>query len=312
MGPSRLGQVDDDEHPRLPRHADLGRYRSAASTSDALTRDQRALLRRHYLGFVFQGFNLLARTTALENVELPLLYRGEQPSARGARPRCSARTGRARPAGSSTPPAELSGGQQQRVAIARAHRHRSRRCCSPTSRPATSTPHDSLEIMELLADLNRTRASPIMMVTHEADMAALRARTHRPFPRRPGRERRAADAAAGVPRLMHVRRHAPARAARDPPQPAALVPDHARHRHRRRRGGHHGDARQRRDRAGHEQTSPASARNMLSVMPGQGFGRGGARGSATPFRRQDVDAHRARDVPRSRAVAPGVERSASA
>ena len=117
-----LGQVDGDEHPRLPRYAD--RRATTASTGvdvGRLDRDSaRADLRKLYLGFVFQGFNLLPRTTAAENVELPLIYRGmpagERRAAGHARrwPR-SGLAGREHHT-----PAELSGGQQQRVAIARA------------------------------------------------------------------------------------------------------------------------------------------------------------------------------------------------
>jgi ABC-type lipoprotein export system ATPase subunit len=84
-----------------------------------LDRKQRALLRRHYLGFVFQGFNLLARTTAIENVELPLIYRGM-----GYRERRSLAMEALERVGlkarADHTPGELSGGQQQRVAIARA------------------------------------------------------------------------------------------------------------------------------------------------------------------------------------------------
>jgi putative ABC transport system ATP-binding protein len=87
---------------------------------NGLSRDQRALLRRNYLGFVFQGFNLLNRTTAIENVELPLIYRGLPESASGGKRHCAhcirwGSTGREHHT-----PGELSGGQQQRVAIARA------------------------------------------------------------------------------------------------------------------------------------------------------------------------------------------------
>jgi len=86
---------------------------------NTLSRNQRALLRRHYLGFVFQGFNLLSRTSALENVELPLIYRGMATVERHQRARKAldivGLTG-----WEDHTPAELSGGQQQRVAIARA------------------------------------------------------------------------------------------------------------------------------------------------------------------------------------------------
>ena len=135
-----------------------------------LSRDQRALLRRHYLGFVFQGFNLLSRTTALENVELPLIYRrlpaGERHRrARGALDAVGL-TGWERHT-----PAELSGGQQQRVAIARA-------LVSDPAVVLADEPTGNLdsarsrEIMELLRALNRERGITIVMITHEPDMAS--------------------------------------------------------------------------------------------------------------------------------------------
>jgi putative ABC transport system ATP-binding protein len=96
-----------------------GSYRFQGTHVEQLTRNQRALLRRHYLGFVFQGFNLLARTTALENVELPLIYRGEPAAARHAAAR-SALEQVGLQGWEHHTPNELSGGQQQRVAIARA------------------------------------------------------------------------------------------------------------------------------------------------------------------------------------------------
>ncbi len=134
-----------------------------------LTRDQLALLRRHYLGFVFQGFNLLPRTPAQENVELPLVYRGVRAAERRERAARALKDvgleGRERHT-----PAELSGGQQQRVAIARAI------VTSPELLLADE-PTGNLdsarkaEIMQLLVRLNRERGITIAMVTHESDMA---------------------------------------------------------------------------------------------------------------------------------------------
>ena len=137
---------------------------------ETLDRDQRALLRRKYLGFVFQGFNLLARTSALENVELPLLYRGDDKKAR--RDTAMAALDKVGLADWwDHTPAELSGGQQQRVAIARAI------VTSPdvllADEPTGNLDSErSVEIMELLTDLNRTSNITVLMVTHEGDMAA--------------------------------------------------------------------------------------------------------------------------------------------
>ena len=134
-----------------------------------LDRDQRSLLRRRYLGFVFQGFNLLARTTALENVELPLLYRGESKSQRReAAMRALDQVGLV-PWADHTP-AELSGGQQQRVAIARAL------VTQPdvllADEPTGNLDSErSVEIMELLTRLN-SEGITVLMVTHEEEMAA--------------------------------------------------------------------------------------------------------------------------------------------
>lgn len=134
-----------------------------------LTRDQRALLRRHYLGFVFQGYNLLARTSALQNVELPLIYKGLSHSERKAAAMDAlAKVGLEHRAHHD--PSELSGGQQQRVAIARALAGSPRVILAdePTGNLDTKR---SVEIMEVLQDLNRTDGLTIIMVTHEADMA---------------------------------------------------------------------------------------------------------------------------------------------
>ena len=137
---------------------------------ETLDRDQRALLRRRYLGFVFQGFNLLARTSALENVELPLLYRGDDKKTRhDAAMAALDKVGLAD--WWDHTPSELSGGQQQRVAIARAI------VTSPdvllADEPTGNLDSErSVEIMELLSGLNRDNGITVLMVTHEAEMAA--------------------------------------------------------------------------------------------------------------------------------------------
>ena len=137
---------------------------------EALDRDQRALLRRRYLGFVFQGFNLLSRTSALENVELPLLYRGEDKKTRHRLGMAALEKVGLDPWWDHTP-AELSGGQQQRVAIARAI------VTSPdvllADEPTGNLDSErSVEIMKLLTQLNQESGITVLMVTHEPDMAA--------------------------------------------------------------------------------------------------------------------------------------------
>ena len=134
-----------------------------------LDRNQRALLRRHYLGFIFQGYNLLPRTTALQNVELPLIYKGMSRAEREARAMAALeKVGLAERA--SHDPSELSGGQQQRVAIARALAGDPQVILAdePTGNLDTKR---SIEIMELLQELNRDEGLTIVMVTHEDDMA---------------------------------------------------------------------------------------------------------------------------------------------
>ncbi|WP_105103819.1 ABC transporter ATP-binding protein [Microbulbifer pacificus] len=147
-----------------------GSYRFRDVSVEALSRNERALLRRHFLGFVFQGFNLLARTSAQENVELPLLYRGEPADVRAAAAkRALAQVGLA--GWEHHTPAELSGGQQQRVAIARAIVTNPTLLLAdePTGNLDTRRSH---EIMELLVSLNRDSGITVLMVTHEEDMAA--------------------------------------------------------------------------------------------------------------------------------------------
>jgi putative ABC transport system ATP-binding protein len=150
--------------------ATAGKYHFQGVEVGTLTRNQRALLRRHYLGFVFQGFNLLNRTSAIENVELPLIYRGEPARARHPRAREALKqvglTG-----WEHHTPGELSGGQQQRVAIARALVTEPLVLLAdePTGNLDSAR---SLEIMDLLRALNRDHGITIVMVTHEPDMAA--------------------------------------------------------------------------------------------------------------------------------------------
>ena len=135
-----------------------------------MTRRQRALLRRHYLGFVFQEYNLLSRTSALENVELPLIYRGLSATERHQRARWALEIVGLKEWESHTP-GELSGGQQQRVAIARAIVTQPSILLAdePTGNLDTAR---SREIMNLLIGLNQDQGITIVMVTHEPDMAA--------------------------------------------------------------------------------------------------------------------------------------------
>ena len=134
-----------------------------------LSRDQRAMLRRHYLGFVFQGYNLLNRTSALENIELPLIYRGTPTTERRAMA-LEALQAVGLTGWESHTPSELSGGQQQRVAIARAIVTSPKVLLAdePTGNLDSAR---SREIMELLTAFNRDRGITVVMVTHEPDMA---------------------------------------------------------------------------------------------------------------------------------------------
>jgi len=146
-----------------------GEYRFQCLEVGSLTRNQRALLRRHYLGFVFQSFNLLNRTSALENVELPMIYRhtGAERHARAS----SALQQVGLTGWEHHTPGELSGGQQQRVAIARAIVTQPVVLLAdePTGNLDSAC---SVEIMNLLTILNQDHGITIVMVTHEPDMAA--------------------------------------------------------------------------------------------------------------------------------------------
>ena len=163
-----LGCLDSPTHGRfLFNEVDVTR----------LTNDGRALLRRNFLGFVFQGYNLLSRTTAIENVELPLIYRGMLKAERRARAAEALQLVGLKGRENHTP-AELSGGQQQRVAIARAIVTNPLVLLAdePTGNLDTARSH---EIMELLSGLNTSRGLTIVMVTHEPDMAMFAKRTLR-------------------------------------------------------------------------------------------------------------------------------------
>ena len=147
-----------------------GQYFFQGVAVGTLSQDQRALLRRYYIGFVFQGYNLLRRTTAIENLELPLIYRGMSSSERHKRSKIALEQVGLGNRGHHMS-SELSGGQQQRVAIARA-------LVSEPSVVFADEPTGNLdstmsnEIMALLKSLNAERGITIVMVTHEEDIAA--------------------------------------------------------------------------------------------------------------------------------------------
>jgi ABC-type lipoprotein export system ATPase subunit len=170
MGPSGSGKSTAMNIIGCLDQPTSGNYLFKGVEVARLTRDQRALLRRNFLGFVFQGFNLLTRTTAVENVELPLIYRGVKFRERRALAMDALDRVGLKDRALHTP-GELSGGQQQRVAIARAIVTKPYVLLAdePTGNVDTKT---SLEIMDLLVGLNREQGITILMVTHEPDMAA--------------------------------------------------------------------------------------------------------------------------------------------
>jgi putative ABC transport system ATP-binding protein len=152
-----------------------GTYEYEGITVESLTSEERSLLRRYALGFIFQGFNLLARTSAQENVELPLLYRGMSRKTRHEKA-LAALTSVGLPTKLTSTPGELSGGQQQRVAIARA-------IVTEPSTLFADEPTGNLdsvttgEVMEILTRLNVDRGITILMVTHDDNVAATARRT---------------------------------------------------------------------------------------------------------------------------------------
>lgn len=170
MGPSGSGKSTCMNIVGALDTPSAGTYLFKGVPVNQMTQDQRALLRRKYFGFVFQGFNLLPRTTALENVELPLLYRGMAAQNRHELAREALDRVGLLPWEHHTP-AELSGGQQQRVAIARAIV--SKPLLLLADEPTGSLDSKrSVEIMELLRELNESDGITIGLVTHEPEMAA--------------------------------------------------------------------------------------------------------------------------------------------
>jgi len=169
MGPSGSGKSTAMNILGFLDKPTAGSYRFGGAEVNHLERNQLALLRRNFLGFVFQGYNLLARTSALENVELPLIYQGMA----GTKRRLLARDALAKvglKGREDHTPSQLSGGQQQRVAIARAIVTNPDVILAdePTGNLDTARSH---EIMDVLTDLNRKDGITILMVTHEPDMA---------------------------------------------------------------------------------------------------------------------------------------------
>ncbi|MFH0709130.1 MAG: ABC transporter ATP-binding protein [Pseudomonadota bacterium] len=152
-----------------------GQYLFEGVDVGMLSRDQRALLRRNFIGFIFQGFNLLGKTSAVENVELPLLYRGVLAHERRTMAMEALHSVGLENVAHHTP-GELSGGQQQRVAIARAIVTNPLVLLAdePTGNLDTAK---SIEVMELLRSFNQDHGITVIMVTHESDMAAYATRT---------------------------------------------------------------------------------------------------------------------------------------
>ena len=170
MGPSGSGKSTAMNILGCLDTPTFGQYFFRGVDVGSLTQDQRALLRRYYIGFVFQGYNLLRRTTAIENLELPLIYRGMRRSERHKRSKAVLEQVGLATRGKHTA-SELSGGQQQRVAIARA-------LVSEPSVVFADEPTGNLdstmsnEIMALLKSLNQQRGITIVLVTHEEEIAA--------------------------------------------------------------------------------------------------------------------------------------------
>ena len=170
MGPSGSGKSTFMNIVGCLDQPTAGEYLLDGQKISGLSRDELATIRNQKIGFVFQGFNLLSRTSAVENVELPLLYNHVPPKERKNKSLVALKMlgleGREH-----HHPNQLSGGQQQRVAIARALVNDAPILMAdePTGNLDTKT---SIEIMELLVQLNRDSGTTIILVTHESDIAA--------------------------------------------------------------------------------------------------------------------------------------------
>ena len=169
MGPSGSGKSTTMNITACLDTPTSGSYLFKGVSVESLSNRQRTLLRRNYLGFIFQGFNLLSRTSARENVELPLIYRGDTPKSRRiAAEKALEKVGLLN--WRNNHPNQLSGGQQQRVAIARA-------IVTEPSVLLADEPTGNLDsknskdIMSLLTNLNQDLGITVVMVTHETEMA---------------------------------------------------------------------------------------------------------------------------------------------
>ncbi len=169
MGPSGSGKSTTMNIVGCLDTPSAGSYNFCGLDVANFSNDQLALLRRNYLGFIFQSFNLIARTTALENVELPLVYKGVKPSIR-RKIALEALDSVGLAQRFDHTPAQLSGGQQQRVAIARALVTDPTLLLAdePTGNLDTKT---TQEVINLLKTLNEERGITVVMVTHEPEVA---------------------------------------------------------------------------------------------------------------------------------------------
>ena len=177
MGPSGSGKSTFMNIIGCLDQPTAGEYTLDGQQISGLSRDELAAIRNRKIGFVFQGFNLLSRTSALENVELPLLY-NHVPSVERKKKSLAALKMLGLEGREYHHPNQLSGGQQQRVAIARALVNEAPILMAdePTGNLDTKT---SIEIMELLVQLNRNSGTTIILVTHEPDIAAFSKRSIR-------------------------------------------------------------------------------------------------------------------------------------